>query len=54
LNQLGLLAFWLRCIEKPLALLQKEAKAGCGNTVEATQVTLGLLPEVPDAVDVVF
>ncbi len=54
LNQLGLLAFWLRCIETPLTLLQKEVEMGCWYTVEATHVTLSLVPEVLDAVDVVF
>lgn len=54
LNQLGLLCFGLRCVEAPLALLKKERKVGCWYTVEAAQMSLGLVPEVLDAVDVVF
>ena len=54
LNQLGLLAFGLRCIETPLTLLQKEVEMGCWYTVETTHMPLGLVPEVLNAVDVVF
>jgi hypothetical protein len=41
LNQLGLLAFGLRCTEAPLTLLQKEGEVGCRDTVETAHVTLG-------------
>lgn len=41
-------------IEAPLALLPKPVKAGWLNTVEFAQVTLGLIPEVLDSIDVVF
>src|ERR1035437_266073 len=54
LNQLGLLLFWLWRIETPLALLQVEVKVGGGDAVETTHMTLGLIPEVLDAVDVVL
>src|SRR5271167_85234 len=53
LNQLGLLAFWLRGIESPLALLQEEVEVGGRDTVESSHMPLGLIPEVLDAVDVV-
>src|ERR1035438_6443231 len=54
LNQCGLLLFWLRCIETPLALLQVEVKVGGGDAVETAHMTLGLIPEVLDAVDVIL
>src|ERR1035437_7088070 len=54
LNQLGLLLFWLWRIETPLALLQVEVKVGGGNAIETAHMTLGLIPEVLDAVDVVL
>jgi predicted alpha-1,2-mannosidase len=54
LNQLGLLLFWLGCIETPLALLQVEVEMGCRDAVETAHMTLGLVPEVLDAVDVVL
>jgi hypothetical protein len=50
---LGLLLFWLWCIETPLTLFQEEVKVSCWNTIEATHVPLGLVPEVLDTVDVV-
>ena len=46
--------FWLRCIETPLAFGQVEVEVKGGNAVETTHVTLGLIPEVLDAVDVVL
>src|ERR1035437_9991692 len=54
LNQLGMLLFWLRCVETPLALLQVEVRVEGGYAVETTHMTLGLIPEVLDAVDVVL
>src|SRR5271156_1857051 len=54
LNQFGLLLFWLRCIETPLALLQVEVEVGSRDAVEAAHMTLGLIPEVLDAVDMVL
>jgi hypothetical protein len=51
---LGLLAFGLRCVEAPLALLQKEVEVGSWDAAEAAYVTLGLVPEVLNAVDVVL
>ena len=53
LNQFGLLLFGLRGIETPLALLQVEVEVGSGDAVEAAHVTLGLIPEVLDAVDMI-
>jgi hypothetical protein len=44
----------LRGVETPLALLQVEVKVGGGDAVETTHMTLGLIPEVLDAVDVVL
>lgn len=41
-------------IEAPLALLQKPVEAGWLNAVKLAHVTLGLVPEVLDSVDVVF
>ena len=54
LNRCGLLLFWLRCVETPFALLQVEVKVGGGDAVETTHMTLGLIPEVLDAIDVVL
>ena len=54
LNQCGLLLFWLRDVETPLTLLQIEVEVGGRNTVETAHMTLGLIPEVLDAVDVVL
>ena len=54
LHQFGLLLFWLRCIETPLALLQVEVEVGSRDAVEAAHMTLGLIPEVLDAVDMVL
>ena len=41
-------------IEAPLALLQKPVETGWLDAIEFAQVTLGLVPEVLDSVDVVF
>ena len=49
-----MLLFWLRCVETPLALLQVEVEVEGGDAVETTHMTLGLIPEVLDAVDVVL
>src|ERR1700722_5873299 len=54
LNQFGLLLFWMRCIETPLGLLEVEVEVGSRDSIEAAHVTLGLIPEVLDAVDMVF
>jgi hypothetical protein len=54
LNQFGLLLFWLRCIEPPLALLQVEVEVGSRDAVETAHMTLGLIPEILDAVDMVL
>jgi hypothetical protein len=54
LNQCSLLLFWLRGIETPLALLQVEVEVDSWDAVEAAHMTLGLIPEVLDAVDVVL
>jgi len=40
-------------VEAPLALLQEWRKMLLGHSVKIPQVTLGLIPEVFDAVDVV-
>jgi len=53
LNQFGLLFFRLRVVETPLTLLQIEVKMGGGDAVETTHMTLGLVPEVFNAVDVI-
>jgi hypothetical protein len=49
-----LLAFWLRGVETPLALPQEEVEVGCRDPVEAAPMPLGLVPEIFDAVDVIF
>ena len=49
-----MLLFWLRCVETPLALLQVEVEVEGGDAFETTHMTLGLIPEVLDAVDVVL
>ena len=54
MDQLGLLLFWLRGVETPFTLLQVEVKVGGGDAIETTHMTLGLIPEVLDAVDVVL
>ena len=41
-------------IEAPLALLQEPVKVVGFDAVETSQMTLGLVPEVLDSVDVVF
>jgi hypothetical protein len=40
--------------QSPLALLSKEVEVVLWHTVESTHVFLGLVPEVLDAVDMVF
>ena len=54
LEQLCLLFIWARGVESPLAFSQEERKVGSRDTVEATQMALGLVPEVLDSVDVIF
>ena len=49
-----MLLFWLRGIETPLTLFQVEVEVGSGDAVETAHVTLGLIPEVLDAIDVVL
>lgn len=50
LNQFGL----LRCIETPLVLLQVEVEVGSRDAVETAHMTLGLISEILDAVDMVL
>ena len=54
LIELAKLAFWPRCVEPPLALLEEEREAVTWDAVEATHMTLRLVPEVLDAIDVVL
>ena len=49
-----MLFIWARGVESPLAFSQEERKVGSRDTVEATQMALGLVPEVLDSVDVIF
>ena len=53
LIQLPDLSFWITAIETPLTLLQEQAKMRPWYAVETAQVSLGLIPEVLNPIDVV-
>jgi predicted outer membrane lipoprotein len=48
------LFFGLWSVESPLAFLEEEGKVGGLDAVEAAHVTLGLVPEILNSIDVVF
>lgn len=44
--------FWVWGVKSPLALSEKEMEMLSGDAIEASQMALGLVPEVLNSVDV--